>query len=93
MWVNPEKFGNTRKSIIVSREIKMTMKTPSNPLFEGISIEYKSLQKVQKGERRYNDLAVTCVAFANAKGGQVLGTANPQFINKPNPGESDKVVC
>ncbi|MCI2083139.1 MAG: ATP-binding protein [Bacteroidales bacterium] len=34
-------------------------------------IEYKSLQKIRTGDKGFNELAVTCVAFANAQGGVI----------------------
>lgn len=34
-------------------------------------LEYKSLQKIRTGEKGFRDLAVTCVAFANARGGVI----------------------
>jgi ATP-dependent DNA helicase RecG len=33
--------------------------------------EYKSLQKIRTGDKGFRDLAVTCVALANAQGGQI----------------------
>lgn len=35
-------------------------------------IEYKSLQKIRTGEKGFKDLSVTCVAFANAQGGDIV---------------------
>lgn len=35
-------------------------------------IEYKSLQKIRTGERGFKELSITCVAFANAQGGQIM---------------------
>jgi ATP-dependent DNA helicase RecG len=33
--------------------------------------EYKSLQKIRTGDKGFRDLSVTCVAFANAQGGNI----------------------
>ncbi|MDD4515734.1 ATP-binding protein [Massilibacteroides sp.] len=33
--------------------------------------EYKSIQKIKTGDKGFKDLAVTCVAFANAQGGKI----------------------
>ena len=35
-------------------------------------IEYKSLQKIRTGEKRFKELSTTCVALANAQGGQIM---------------------
>lgn len=35
------------------------------------TVEYKSLQKIRTGDKGYRDLAVTCVALANAQGGLI----------------------
>lgn len=35
-------------------------------------IEYKSLQKIRTGEKGFKELSVTCVALANAQGGQIM---------------------
>ena len=35
-------------------------------------IEYKSLQKIRTGEKGFKELSVTCVALANAQGGQII---------------------
>lgn len=34
--------------------------------------EYKSLQKIRTGDKGFRDLAVTCVALANAQGGKIF---------------------
>ena len=36
---------------------------------ENQTIEYKSIKKIQSGDRGFRDLSVTCVALANAQGG------------------------
>ena len=36
------------------------------------TVEYKSIQKIRTGDKGYKDLAVTCVAFANARGGTIF---------------------
>jgi ATP-dependent DNA helicase RecG len=36
------------------------------------SIEYKSLQKIRTGDKGFKDLAITCVALANAQGGRIF---------------------
>lgn len=38
---------------------------------EDQNIEYKSVQKIRTGDKGFKDLAITCVAFANAQGGQI----------------------
>ncbi len=35
------------------------------------TIEYKSLQKIRSGDKGFKDLSTTCVALANAQGGQI----------------------
>ena len=39
---------------------------------ENLTIEYKSIQKIRSGDKGFRDLAVTCVALANAQGGQIF---------------------
>ena len=39
---------------------------------ETLSIEYKSIQKIRNGDNGFRDLAVTCVALANAQGGKIF---------------------
>lgn len=36
------------------------------------TIEYKSLQKIRTGDKGFKDLSTTCVALANAQGGQIF---------------------
>ncbi|TGX82188.1 hypothetical protein E5358_07735 [Palleniella muris] len=36
------------------------------------TIEYKSIQKIRTGDKGFANLAVTCVAFANAQGGKIF---------------------
>ncbi len=38
---------------------------------ENQTIEYKSLQKIRTGDKGFKDLSTTCVALANAQGGQI----------------------
>lgn len=38
---------------------------------ENKNIEYKSIQKIRTGDKGFKDLAGTCVAFANAQGGEI----------------------
>ena len=35
------------------------------------TIEYKSLQKIRTGDKGFRELSTTCVALANAQGGQI----------------------
>ena len=35
-------------------------------------IEYKSLQKIRTGEKGLKELSTTCMALANAQGGQIM---------------------
>ena len=39
---------------------------------ESQNIEYKSLQKIRTGDKGFRELSVTCVALANAQGGQIF---------------------
>lgn len=44
---------------------------------ENQNIEYKSIQKIRTGDKGFRDLSVTCVALANAQGGQIyIGVEN-----------------
>lgn len=44
---------------------------------ESQNIEYKSIQKIRTGDKGFRDLSITCVAFANAQGGQIfIGVEN-----------------
>lgn len=38
---------------------------------ENKNIEYKSIQKIRSGDKGFKELAGTCVALANAQGGQI----------------------
>lgn len=38
---------------------------------ETLFTEYKSVQKIRTGEKGFKDLAITCVALANAQGGTI----------------------
>ena len=39
---------------------------------ENQTIEYKSIRKIRTGDNGFRELAVTCVAFANAQGGTIF---------------------
>lgn len=44
---------------------------------ENKNIEYKSIQKIRSGDKGFKELAGTCVALANAQGGQIyIGIEN-----------------
>ena len=44
---------------------------------ENQNIEYKGIQKIRTGDKGFRDLSITCVAFANAQGGQIyIGVDN-----------------
>lgn len=38
---------------------------------EKLTVEYKSIKKIRSGGSGFNDLAITCVGFANAIGGHI----------------------
>ena len=42
-------------------------------------IEYKSLQKIRTGEKGFKELSTTCVALANAQGGQITQVSDLEF--------------
>lgn len=47
--------------------------------------EYKSIQKIRTGDKGFKDLAITCVALANAQGGKIyIGYDNTQKRPLPN---------
>ena len=46
--------------------------TKTGAVMERQDIEYKSLQKIHSGDKGFKDLSVTCVALANAQGGQIF---------------------
>lgn len=49
-------------------------------------IEYKSIRKIQTGDKGFKDLSVTCVALANAEGGMIhIGIEDNKI---PPPGQS-----
>lgn len=55
------------------------------------TVEFKDLQKIRTGEKGFRDLAVTCVAFANAQGGKIyIGYDDKLCAPKPNQVISDK---
>lgn len=39
---------------------------------ESQNIEFKSLQKIRTGDKGFREISVTCVALANAQGGQIV---------------------
>ena len=49
-------------------------------------IEYKSLQKIRTGEKGFKELATTCVALANAQGGQIMIDVEDK-TKKPAPNQ------
>ena len=48
--------------------------------------EYKSLQKIRSGDKGFRDLSVTCVAFANAQGGEIVIGVDDK-TRKPAPNQ------
>ena len=49
------------------------------------NIEYKSLQKIRTGDKGFRELSVTCVALANAQGGQIfIGVEDKTRMPAPN---------
>ena len=51
------------------------------------TVEYKSVLKIRTGDKGFKDLAVTCVAFANAQGGKIyIGYDNKR--KQPLPEQS-----
>lgn len=54
-------------------------------------LEFKDLQKIRTGDKGFRDLAVTCVAFANAQGGQIfIGYDDKLCAPKPNQHITEK---
>jgi ATP-dependent DNA helicase RecG len=54
-------------------------------------VEFKDLQKIRTGDKGFRDLAVTCVAFANAQGGNIyIGFDDKLCAPKPNQLVSEK---
>lgn len=54
-------------------------------------VEFKDLQKIRTGDKGFRDLAVTCVAFANAQGGNIyIGFDDKLCAPKPNQQVSEK---
>ena len=52
---------------------------------ESQNIEYKSLQKIRTGDKGFRELSVTCVALANAQGGQIfIGVEDKTRMPAPN---------
>ena len=48
-------------------------------------VEFKDLQKIRTGDKGFRDLAVTCVAFANAQGGKIfIGYDDKLCAPRPN---------
>lgn len=57
----------------------------SLPFVEKQKVEFKDLQKIRTGDKGFRDLAVTCVAFANAQGGKIyVGYDDKTCAPKPN---------
>ena len=60
-------------------------------LTEKQKVEFKDLQKIRIGDKGFRDLAVTCVAFANAQGGKIyIGYDDKLCAPKPNQEVSEK---
>lgn len=54
-------------------------------------VEFKDLQKIRTGDKGFRDLAITCVAFANAQGGNIfIGYDDKLCAPKPNQVISEK---
>ena len=54
-------------------------------------VEFKDLQKIRTGDKGFRELAVTCVAFANAQGGNIyIGFDDKLCAPKPNQQVSEK---
>ena len=52
---------------------------------EDKNVEYKSIQKIRTGDKGFKDLAITCVALANAQGGKIyIGIDNKTLCVGPN---------
>lgn len=49
-------------------------------------VEYKSLQKIRTGEKGFKELSTTCVALANAQGGQIIIGVDDK-TKKPSPNQ------
>lgn len=48
---------------------------------ENQKIEYKSIRKIRSGDKGFKELAVSCVAFANAQGGTLyIGIEDKSFV-------------
>ena len=61
------------------------------PLVEKQKVEFKDLQKIRTGDKGFRDLAVTCVAFANAQGGKIyIGYDDKTCTPKPNQKVSEE---
>ena len=57
------------------------------------SIEYKSIQKIRTGDKGFKDLAVTCVALANAQGGRILVGFDDGKKMPPENGKNKRYTC
>ena len=56
------------------------------PFVEKQKVEFKDLQKIRTGDKGFRDLAITCVAFANAQGGKIyVGYDDKTCAPKPAP--------
>ena len=48
---------------------------------ENQKIDYKSIRKIRSGDKGFKELAVSCVAFANAQGGTLyLGIEDKSLV-------------
>jgi ATP-dependent DNA helicase RecG len=54
---------------------------------ESLFNEYKSIQKIRTGDKGFKDLAITCVAFANAQGG-IIAIGYDDKTKKPPLGQT-----
>lgn len=61
------------------------------PSVEKQKVEFKDLQKIRTGDKGFRDLAITCVAFANAQGGKIyIGYDDKTCATKPNQHVSEE---
>ena len=54
---------------------------------ESQNIEFKSLQKIRTGDKGFREISVTCVALANAQGGQIVIGVEDK-MGKPAPNQT-----
>lgn len=50
---------------------------------EKLTVEYKSIKKIRSGGSGFNDLAITCVGFANAIGGHIYIGIEDKTLTPP----------